>query len=83
LRDHTVITKTVVEPAEQHDIVLEVAVRAPHTTTTAAASTKSSAPAETSATAKCRGPVPTAGEPISPRLTSKVSWICRLHDPIL
>jgi hypothetical protein len=68
LRDHpdidlvaAVITKTVVEPAEQHDILLEVDVRAAPTTTTAAASTKSSASAETSATAKCRGPVPTAG----------------------
>lgn len=70
-----VVAKTVVEPAEQRDIVLEVDVRAAPTTTasptaesSATAATKTSAAtksaaAESPTASKCRGPVTTAGEP--------------------
>jgi hypothetical protein len=85
LRDHSdirlvaavigeaIVTKTVVKPAEQHDIVLEIDVRAASTATASAtaessaataaeASTTAAAEAPTTAASKCCGPA-TAGEP--------------------
>ena len=48
-----VVTKTIVEPTQQHDIVLQHNIRAAPTTATAAAAAESSTTAKAPAAAEC------------------------------
>ena len=62
-----VVTETVVEPAQQHDIVLQLDVRAAPTAATAATTAKAAAAtaakASAATAAECRRPSAAAGEP--------------------
>ena len=58
-----VVAETVIEPAQQHDIVLEHDIRAAPATATAAAAAEASATSKAPAAVECGSPPPAAGEP--------------------